>query len=127
MAMTETRDESAEMNKVFRDYAWKYFALHADQRLKTFQFFITLATALIGGTLIFLRYDESHHKWIAVLGFLLCFLAFVFWKLDHRTSALVKNGENALKFLDARSDLPDAQGEPHPLAIFARDDYFTHW
>ena len=97
---------------------------HAEQRLKVFQFFIALATAIVGGSLLLFRYDQGQ-KWMAVLGFLLTFLSFVFWKLDVRTRTLVKNGEEALKFLDARHQLPTVDGAPHPLALFTRDDHFT--
>ena len=123
--MAEDANDAEDLDRVFRDYAWKYFALHADQRLKTFQFFITLATAISGGALLSLRDKQIHGKWFAILGLLLSFISFIFWKLDVRTSGQVKRAEDALKFLDARHDLPDIQGQPHPLAVFARDDYFT--
>jgi hypothetical protein len=38
MTTIPTRDDT------FREYAWDYFQLPADQRLKVFQFSITLAT-----------------------------------------------------------------------------------
>ena len=122
--MPETSEETKSLDETFRDYAWRYFELHAEQRLKTFQFFITLATAIVGGSLLLLRYGQGH-KWMAVLGFLLSFLSFVFWKLDVRTRTLVKNAEEALKFLDAKHQLPTVDGAPHPLAMFTRDDHFT--
>jgi hypothetical protein len=112
------------LDETFRDYAWNYFALHAEQRLKTFHFFIILVTAIVGGFLLILRYGHTH-KWIALLGFFLAFLSFVFWKLDVRTRALVKNAEEALKVLDAGHELPDSGGAPHALRLFDRDDYFT--
>jgi hypothetical protein len=37
-----------ELQKELREYAWKYFSLHAEQRLKTFHFFVILATVLVG-------------------------------------------------------------------------------
>jgi hypothetical protein len=39
MTTIPTRDDR------IREYAWDYFQLHAEQRLKAFHFFITLATA----------------------------------------------------------------------------------
>src|SRR3990172_2986625 len=120
--MVEPESKPKSLDETFRDYVWGYFELHADQRLKAFQFYISLSTALVGGFLLLLRYDQNH-KWMSLLGFLLAFLSFVFWKLDHRTKRLVKNAEDALKFLDAQHDLPDVDGMPHPLRIFTRDDY----
>ena len=122
--MPETSQDTKFLDEAFRDYAWRYFELHTEQRLKAFQFFITLSTAIVGGSLLLVRYGQGH-KWMAVLGFLLAFFSFVFWKLDVRTGTLVKNGEEALKFLDAKHQLPTIDGAPHPLAMFARDDHFT--
>ncbi len=107
-----------------REYAWDYFALHAEQRLKAFQFYISLATAVVGGFFLLLR-DGHAHKWMAALGVVLLLLSFVFWKLDGRTRWLVKNAENALEFLDAQHALQDIEGVPHPLRLFTRDDYYT--
>jgi len=112
---------STQLDETFRDYAWNYFELHAEQRLKAFQFYISLSTAVIAGFLLLLRYGQAH-KWVALLGLLLAFLSFVFWKLDIRTKGLVKNAEEALKFLDAQHALADIGELPHPLRIFARDD-----
>jgi hypothetical protein len=112
------------LDEMFRDYAWGYFEVHAEQRLKAFQFFISIATALIGAFVVLVRYGSAT-KWMAGIGILLAFLAFVFWKLDCRTRRLVKNAEKALKFLDGQHNLPDIDGAPHPLRIFTRDDHFT--
>jgi len=112
------------LDETFRDYAWNYFQLHADQRIKVFQFYVTLSTALIGGFLLALR-QGFNNKWIAILGILLTFVSFIFWRLDQRTKQLVKNAEEALKLLDAQYDLPDINGAPHPLRIMSRDDYMT--
>jgi hypothetical protein len=108
------------LDEIFRDYAWDYFAVHADQRLKAFHFYILLSTAIIGAFGLLVRNGEFH-KWMALFGFLLVFFSFVFWKLDNRTRQLVKNGEAALRFLDAQHDLPDQDGVPHPLRLFDRE------
>src|SRR6266853_2054763 len=123
--MFEAEEGHRNLDETFREYAWNYFALHAEQRLKAFHFFIILATTILGGFLLLFRYGQSH-KWTAVLGILLALLSFVFWKLDVRTRTLVKNGEDALKFLDAQHGLPNIDGVPHPLRMFSRDDYLTN-
>jgi len=116
--------EGQTLDEIFREYAWSYFELHAEQRLKTFHFFIILATTVVGGFLLLFRFGE-YHKWSALLGLLLTLLSFVFWKLELRTRALVKHGEEALKFLDAQHELPDIDGVPHPLRIFSREEHVT--
>ena len=48
----------------------------------------------------------------------LSFISFVFWKFEERTRMLIKNAEEALKFLDQEVVDPDFS----PLALFHRDD-----
>lgn len=113
-----------EYEEPFREYAWNYFELHADQRLKAFQFYIVLSAVIVGGFFTILK-AGGNHKWISVLGFLWGFLSFVFWKMDQRIRQLVKNAEAALKFLDDQYRLPNMDGAPHLLRLFSRDDFIT--
>lgn len=108
----------------FRKYAWDYFALHADHRLRAFHFYILLSTAIIGGFALLVRNGELH-RWMSAFGFLLLFFSFVFWKLDDRTRQLVKTGEAALKYLDAQHNLKDCDGLPNPLCLFGREEAMT--
>ena len=120
--MDEIERASDAIDTTFRGYALKYFEIHAEQRLIAFRFFVTFAIAIGGALTYFLRTEES--SWLSAgLGFLLSFLAVVFWMLDVRTRNLVKNGENALKYLDERCGLSKPDLEPHVLALFTRDDY----
>ena len=105
-----------------RDYAWKYFEFHAEQRMKTFHFFLLMAGGLIAG---FVSKVGDQKEVAGALGFLLAFLSFVFGKLEMRNRELVKNGEAALKHLDNLERLNDAEGQPNPLKLFARDDLTT--
>ena len=107
----QSSQSTFNLDDTFREYDWNYFELHADQRLKAFQFFISLSTALVGGFLLLFRFGQGH-KWAAVLGLLLALFSFVFWKLDRRTRMLVHNAEEALKYLDALHNLPDVDGAP---------------
>jgi hypothetical protein len=80
---------------MFRTYAWSYFAYHADQRMKTFNFFLIVAGLLAGGITTLLR-DGGDWRWVSLLGGVLTVLSLVFWKIDHRNKQLVRNGEAAL-------------------------------
>jgi hypothetical protein len=115
LAPTESLDER------FREYAWDYFSLHADQRLRAFHFYVLISTALLGGFALSVK-NGALQSWMAVFGALLVFFSFVFWKLDDRTRQLVKNAENALKFLDDQHRLEDQDGLPHPLRLFSREE-----
>ncbi len=110
-----TPDERKEA----RTYAWGYFALHADQRMKLFNFFLILS-----GLIAAVRGMAAGAKVVALLPLLLVLTAFIFWRLEERTRRLVKNGEDALRFLDEQwplEPLPDKT--PHYLRLFERDDY----
>lgn len=101
----------------FRDYAWNYFALHAGQRLRTFEVDSHPSQLLC-------KMQADHpSRWVSLLGFFLSFLSFVFCKLDCRTRNLVKNAEEALK--DAQHGLPRQGIVPHPLELFARDEHVS--
>ncbi len=106
-----------------RDYAWKYFQFHADQRLKTFNFFVLFATVLIGGGLTLLKDETIPRAGIAVGFFLLAFFAFVFWKLDQRNKDLIRHGEAALKHIE---QMPYAAGAPDEITqIFSSEERAT--
>ena len=108
-----------EERKEARTYAWGYFALHADQRMKLFNFFLILAGVLLG---VFpaVRGMAGGARVVALLPLLLALTAFTFWRLEERTRYLVKNAEAALRFLDEEwpvEPLPD--GTPHYLRLDA--------
>jgi hypothetical protein len=58
-----------------------------------------------------------------LFAFLLCFFAFVFWKLDQRTKTLIKNAEDTLKYFE--------KTQPHTLhtKLFLYEEKQTdeHW
>jgi hypothetical protein len=106
-----------------RAYAWNYFALHAEQRMKLFNFFLILS-GLILGAFPAVRSMAPAAKLTALLPLLLVLTAFIFWRLEERTRRLVKNGEEALRFLDEQWPVEPLQDRtPHHLQLVARDDY----
>ena len=64
--------------EVFRDHAWDYFALHADQRLKTFHFYILLETGLVAAMLLAARAGASDPWIFGIIGLFMVLLSFVF-------------------------------------------------
>lgn len=109
---------------MFRSYAWSYFSYHADQRMKTFNFFLIVAGLFAGGISTLLR-DGGNPGWVCPLGIALTLLSAIFWKIDRRNRQLVRNGENAIRYLDSLHDLPDEDKKPHVLKIIERDDYLV--
>ena len=92
--------DSTVSMKELRDYAWDYFSLHADQRLKTFHFFI-LISAFIFTSCAALARIIGVSFWMAIPMFSISLLAFAFWKLDKRNKQLVRVGEEALKEIES--------------------------
>lgn len=84
-----------------REHAWKYFELHANQRIAVFNFFLILSGALAAGIAATLQGTQRFSLLGVGLGILLALVAFVFWKLDQRVSFLVKHGELALAEIEA--------------------------
>jgi hypothetical protein len=99
--MSRTFDPSIESE--VRNHCWNYFALHAQQRMSAFQFFITLETGIIGAGLFILQSKSqfANSYWAVMLGPLIIILAFVFWKIDQRTKDLIKNAEHSLKEIES--------------------------
>lgn len=93
-----------EVIKEQREYAWKYFSLHSEQRLKTFHFFVVLS-AVISGAILTIVKEVSNVLYATPMCYLLAFLAFIFWKLDQRNRELIKNGESALKDIEDSIEL----------------------
>ena len=108
--------DNSNLNQIYRDNAWRHFAIHADQRLKMFQFYITISTALLGGGILLFRTSQNDVT-IILLSFLACFFSFVFWRLEARTRVLVQNAEDAIKYLDESIPLPHVDGRAESSQI----------
>jgi hypothetical protein len=78
------------------DHAWRYFALHAQQRISVFNFFVVLSGILATGIGASLQAGKSMALVAAMLGALLALFSYVFYRLDGRGSELVKLAEDAL-------------------------------
>jgi hypothetical protein len=76
--------------------AWDYFQLHANQRMTTLNFFIAVSSIIIAGIGVTLKNEFDYPSIKIVLGAMLSFLSFVFWKLDQRNRVLIKIAEKAL-------------------------------
>ena len=99
------------------DHAWKYFQIHADQRIKTFHFYLIIC-ALISGALTAILEDASDLRIGIPLALLLPFLSFVFWKLDHRNKQLIAHAEQALRYIENEFSITGHDGNHILLKIF---------
>jgi len=87
------------------EHAWKYFELHSNQRTTLFNYFLFIMAGL--GTAIGVIL-QAHTKFSYVGIFLSCFVtlvSYLFWKLDQRTSFLIKQSEQIFKNLERNSSV----------------------
>jgi len=85
-----------------REHAWRYFDLHAGQRMTMFNYFTVLAGITLAGIGATLQAATSFSAIGIALGLLLSLLSFVFWKLDQRVAFLVKHAEMAHENAEAK-------------------------
>lgn len=78
------------------DYAWNHFALIADQRVKTFNFYIVVLLAAFGATLSVLKPSTPRHLFILIgLGHIL--IVVIFAMIESRGRAILAIAKQALR------------------------------
>jgi len=103
-----------EIEKRAHDHAWDWFALHAGQRMQTFNFFLVAVAFILAAYATLLDKHRVAAAGVALVG---AWLAVWFQRLDRRTRQLIKAGEGALASREKRLvTLTGAQ----ELAILAR-------
>jgi hypothetical protein len=86
-----------QSDSFLRKQAWDYFAAHAAQRMTIFNFYIVLSSVTATTYFATFKADSNLQLARSPLALSLCFFAFVFWKLDGRNKALIKNAEAAVR------------------------------
>ncbi len=95
----ETSAAPAEIDKLRFDYAWKWFAFHADQRVKMFNFML-VATGFFAAA-VASTYDKSPAV-ARALSVAAAVVSLIFTRLDRRNQDLVWLGEDVLVELERR-------------------------
>lgn len=86
-----------------REQAWKYFELHAKQRMSIFNFYITLSTAIIAAVGILSTLKDIPLLFFTGLGILLIIFSAVFWGLDKRTKDLIHLSEDKISEMEEKN------------------------
>ncbi len=87
------------------EYSWKHFALLADQRLRTFNFYVILLGASIGATIAYFQ-RIPNFKSLLLLGLWHVFAGLVFLLIDVRSRQLLEIPKNALLEFENGQDWP---------------------
>jgi phosphotransferase system glucose/maltose/N-acetylglucosamine-specific IIC component len=91
------------------EHVWRYFALHAGQRLSMFNYFLVLFGLTAAGLAGCLRAEGVLRLAGVLLGASLAAIAYTFHKLDQRTSFLIKHAEASLRALEELAVASDAR------------------
>ena len=97
------------------DHAWRYFEIHSNHRMSMFNFFTVLSGLTVAGIGATLQGTPKFSAIGVLLGIALALLSYVFWKLDQRSSFLVKHAECAQSRIE-----PDMF--PEHARLFATED-----
>ncbi len=121
--MTDPNDVSSAQTDL-RDYAWDYFQLHSNQRLATFNFYIAVSTLVTTGLVASFHKDINIPSLGIILGLLLIFFSYIFYRLDERNRVLVHYGEEALKLFESNIDKQETGNE---ITMFLNEAQQTKW
>ncbi|MBS4050752.1 MAG: hypothetical protein KGZ69_06075 [Methylomonas sp.] len=82
------------------EYSWKYFQLHADQRLKALQFYVAISGVTIAG--LATSFSGATYLTTLAVSVVGMVVTIVFFRIDRRTAQLIKVGENGLCAIETR-------------------------
>lgn len=83
------------------DHAWRYFQLHAAQRITVFNFYVAASGLLIAGLIYSLRGGEETALYSVTAGIALALLSIVFSKMDKRVKQMIKSSETTICRIEA--------------------------
>lgn len=114
------------------EHAWRYFELHANQRIIIFNYFLVVSGALSAGLATALQGSQRFSSLGIMLGILLIVVSFVFWKLDQRVSYLIKHSESIITDLEQNLTIKKAHVfrlEPEKSKEVLNEGYWwsRHW
>lgn len=72
-----------------KSFLWEHFKLHADQRIKAFNFFVILSIFANGGAFTAIE-KQLPSSLIIILGVFIASLSCIFWIVDSRSHALIR-------------------------------------
>jgi len=96
------------------EHAWKYFELHSNQRTTLFNYFLFIMAGL-GAALGAIFQASNKFSYIGIfISIFIVLVSIIFWKLDDRTSFLIKQSEQVFQRLERNSSVD--------IGIFCNED-----
>lgn len=83
------------------NFVWDHFKLNAEQRLKSFNFFLLLSIFANGGIFTAIQ-NQVVAEVLGLLGLFVALLALVFWLTDSRSRQLIQLTLPALKEIESK-------------------------
>ena len=94
-------------------HAWEWFKYHADQRLRSFYYFLIT----VGALSVMYSQPSSNNSLRSILPILGAFICFVFYLLDIRNEELINNSKSILEKLQ-NPTVPIIENDSKYLPIF---------
>jgi hypothetical protein len=97
------------------DHAWRYFELHANQRISLIRYYIIFYSLYLSGCgYLFVQHDWiiNHSTIIKPLSFVFIIITVIFYILDNRNRTLIHIAEKSLR------ELEKEMGYQNPYNIF---------
>lgn len=98
------------------EHIWKYFEIHSQQRMTLFNFFILVVGGIISALGFCLQSEKDLNSLIHMLLIILIIISILFYKLDQRTSFLIKRSERSL--IELEKSFNNVQ-----INLFTNDDF----
>jgi hypothetical protein len=98
----------SDLQKLQFDYAWKWFAYHADQRIRMFNFML-VALGFLSAAVVGAIGNKMASGATATLCFVAGTISLIFLALDTRNRELVRLGEEVLTYLEKTVLFPGDQ------------------
>jgi hypothetical protein len=109
--MVDKKKNNTENNENPSNHAWRYFELHACQRISLIRYFVIVLSLYVTGSgyLIAKFKDKSCMEEEGVIFFSMIFIiiSIIFWWLDNRNRKLIHIAEDSLREYEQDSNLKD--------------------
>lgn len=103
---------------------WKYFELHANQRMQLMNFYIVLESLLIAGLISLLSAQKDLIIWECGICVAIIFFSLIFYGLDRRTRYMIKLCEDTIKKIEKANGGQNGSVEEW-IGIFSKEECMT--